>query len=88
MKKLCVIVAASALVGSVWPVRAEVINGIMAIVNDAVITLDDVELLNAQTSQMLQRQFRVTDLVLGVIRPVKIFAPVLDPSDRTSHLAR
>jgi len=58
MKKFCVIVAASALVGSVWPVRAEVINGIMAIVNDAVITLDDVELLNAQTSQMLQRQFR------------------------------
>jgi peptidyl-prolyl cis-trans isomerase SurA len=58
MKKFCAILAAGALAGNVLQVRAEVINGIMAIVADAVITADDVYLLNSQTSLMLQRQYR------------------------------
>jgi peptidyl-prolyl cis-trans isomerase SurA len=58
MKMFCVILVVGALAGIVGPVQAEVANGIMTIVNDAVITLDDVELLNAQTSQLLLRQYR------------------------------
>src|SRR5216683_1019763 len=35
---------------------------------------------------LLYRQLDVTDLVLGVIGAVKIFAPILDPLDRAFEL--
>jgi len=50
--------AALALGLSVGVVRAELANGIKAVVHDSVITIADVELMTAQTADVLARQFR------------------------------
>lgn len=58
MKILCILLAAGVVVGCARPVHGELANGIIAIVHDAVITRDDVELLTSQTAEVLRRQYR------------------------------
>jgi peptidyl-prolyl cis-trans isomerase SurA len=63
MKKLCAIAVAVVFACSAPQLRADTlsgrfVNGIMAIVNDSVITWDEVDLLNRQTFESLQRQYR------------------------------
>jgi peptidyl-prolyl cis-trans isomerase SurA len=63
MKKLCALAAAAVFAGAAPQLRADAagghfLNGIVAIVHDSVITWDDVDLLNKQTLEPLQRQYR------------------------------
>jgi peptidyl-prolyl cis-trans isomerase SurA len=62
MKKICAIAVAALFAGAAPPLRADAINGrlvncIMAIVHDSVITWDEVDLLNKQTLESLQREY-------------------------------
>jgi len=56
MKVQCVVLAA--FIGSACPVPAELVTGIEAIVNDSLITHDEVEALTAPAAEMLFRQYR------------------------------
>ena len=58
MRTNCRMSAALALSLSVGAVRAELANGIKAVVHDSVITIADVELMTAQTADVLARQYR------------------------------
>jgi parvulin-like peptidyl-prolyl isomerase len=62
--KLCYSLAASAVVLCSIGAKAELANAITAIVNDAVITYQEVETLNQQTEDLLIRQYRSTPSTL------------------------
>src|SRR5215469_9326028 len=57
MKFLRALLIAAVLAASVPSLRAELVNGIQAIVHDSVITYEDVEILTAQTASVLSRQY-------------------------------
>src|ERR1043166_10061920 len=58
MKLICAVLAAGLLVIPARPVRADLADGIKAIVHDSVITYSDVEDLTFQTADVLRRQYR------------------------------
>jgi peptidyl-prolyl cis-trans isomerase SurA len=64
MRTICRTLAAVALGLSVAAVRADLADGIKAVVHDSVITIADVELLTAQTGDVLLRQFRADPVAL------------------------
>lgn len=57
MRPICILLGAAVLLGGGIPLRAELVNGIKAVVHDSVITVEDVEALNAQTEDTLRRQY-------------------------------
>jgi peptidyl-prolyl cis-trans isomerase SurA len=57
MKFLRALLIAAVLLAPVHGLRAELVNGIQAIVHDSVITYEDVEILTAQTASVLTRQY-------------------------------
>lgn len=64
MKLCCTRLAAAAFLSCAVAAHAELANAIRAIVNDAVITVQEVELLNQQTEELLIRQYRSTPAIL------------------------
>ena len=59
MKTFCLVtICAAAWLGNPFPLRAELVNGIKAVVHDAVVTLDEVQALDEQTAGVLGRQYR------------------------------
>ncbi|HWH71021.1 MAG TPA: peptidylprolyl isomerase [Candidatus Sulfotelmatobacter sp.] len=58
MRALSRMLLAGLIVAGAFQVRAELANGIKAIVHDSVITYEDVESLTGQTADVLARQYR------------------------------
>jgi parvulin-like peptidyl-prolyl isomerase len=65
MKTFCVMLAVGALWASTWllPAEEQTVNGIDAVVHDAVVTLSEVQVLTLPAMEMLYRQYRDQSLI-------------------------